>query len=226
ISRSFLSLPHPPPVSQHPSAPAMPGSLPFPTAALPAAPFGAFCRHGLRFCGLRREGLSLRSLNWAASGRITPDSSRRFSNKILAVVKDNRSPAKVFDYDLVIIGAGVGGHGAAIHAVEKVMLYVKSPGYDRQSVADHANNLPSKIQSNLTNSLTALGVDILTGVGTILGTQKVKYGKVGFPGTEVTARNTIIASGSVPFVPNGIEVDVNFISSDSFSWKLVNYACT
>ncbi|KAJ8498857.1 hypothetical protein OPV22_009409 [Ensete ventricosum] len=186
----------------------MPGSLPFPTAALPAsdpsaaaAPFGAFCRHGLRFCGLRREDLSLRSLNWAASGRITPDSSRRFSNKILAVVKDNRSPAKVFDYDLVIIGAGVGGHGAAIHAVEKIAkglgcvpskallavsgrmhelhdenhlkalgLQVKSPGYDRQSVADHANNLPSKIQSNLTNSLTALGVDILTGVGTILVT--------------------------------------------------------
>lgn len=35
----------------------------------------------------------------------------------------------------------------------------------------------------------------------------MKYGKVGFPGTEITARNTIIASGSVPFVPNGIEVD-------------------
>ncbi len=25
-----------------------------------------------------------------------------------------------FDYDLVIIGAGVGGHGAALHAVESV----------------------------------------------------------------------------------------------------------
>lgn len=25
-----------------------------------------------------------------------------------------------FDYDLVIIGAGVGGHGAALHAVEEV----------------------------------------------------------------------------------------------------------
>ena len=25
-----------------------------------------------------------------------------------------------FDYDVVIIGAGVGGHGAALHAVEKV----------------------------------------------------------------------------------------------------------
>lgn len=33
----------------------------------------------------------------------------------------NGSPSKGFDYDLVIIGAGVGGHGAALHAVEKVI---------------------------------------------------------------------------------------------------------
>lgn len=33
---------------------------------------------------------------------------------------ENGSPSKEFDYDLVIIGAGVGGHGAALHAVEKV----------------------------------------------------------------------------------------------------------
>ncbi|CAL9191033.1 unnamed protein product [Musa hybrid cultivar] len=247
-------------------------SLPFPTAAPPAsdpsaaaAPFGAFCSYGLRFCGLRREDLSLRSLNWAASGRITPDSSRRFSRKILAVVKDNGSPAKVFDYDLVIIGAGVGSHGAALHAVEKGLkttiiegdivggtcvnggcvpskallavsgrmrelhdehhlkalgLQVTSPGYNRQSVADHANNLASKIQINLTNSLKALGVDILTGVGTIVGTQKVKYGKVGFPGTEITARNTIIASGSVPFVPNGIEVVGKTVFTSDHALKL------
>lgn len=35
-------------------------------------------------------------------------------------------------------------------------------------MADHANNLASKIRSNLTNSMKALDVDILTGVGTIL----------------------------------------------------------
>ena len=28
--------------------------------------------------------------------------------------------AKAYDYDLVIIGCGVGGHGAALHAVESV----------------------------------------------------------------------------------------------------------
>ena len=35
-------------------------------------------------------------------------------------------------------------------------------------MADHANNLASKIRNNLTNSMKAIGVDILTGVGTIL----------------------------------------------------------
>jgi len=35
----------------------------------------------------------------------------------------------------------------------------------------------------------------------------VRYGKVGFPDNEITARNIIIATGSVPFVPKGIEID-------------------
>ncbi|KAM1053146.1 hypothetical protein FF1_000659 [Malus domestica] len=33
----------------------------------------------------------------------------------------NGSPPKSFDYDLLIIGAGVGGHGAALHVVKKVL---------------------------------------------------------------------------------------------------------
>lgn len=45
---------------------------------------------------------------------------------------------------------------------------VNAAAYDRQGVADHANNLASKIRSSLTNSMKSLGVDILTGFGTIL----------------------------------------------------------
>lgn len=97
-------------------------------------------------------------------------------------------------------------------------------------MADHANNLAIKIRNNLTNSIKALGVDILTGFGSVLvsldafllylakvvrilthfevfvflqGPQKVKYGKDNI----ITAKNIIIATGSVPFVPKGIEVD-------------------
>jgi dihydrolipoamide dehydrogenase len=35
----------------------------------------------------------------------------------------------------------------------------------------------------------------------------VRYGKVGLPEQEITARDIIIATGSMPFVPNGIEID-------------------
>ncbi|KAM0862518.1 hypothetical protein ACQ4PT_045182 [Festuca glaucescens] len=170
-----------------------------------------------------------------------------------------------FDYDLVIIGAGVGGHGAALHAVEEGLktaiiegdvvggtcvnrgcvpskallavsgrmrelhdehhmkslgLQVSAAGYDRQAVADHANNLASKIRSNLTNSMKAIGVDILTGFGTIVGKQKVRYGKVGFPDKEITAKNIIIATGSVPFVPKGIEIDGKTVFTSDHALKL------
>ena len=32
-----------------------------------------------------------------------------------------------FDYDLIIIGAGVGGHGAALHAVKQGLKHPKAP---------------------------------------------------------------------------------------------------
>lgn len=39
------------------------------------------------------------------------------------------------------------------------------------------------------------------------GPQKVKFGKVGGSETVITAKDIIIATGSVPFVPKGVEVD-------------------
>ncbi|KAK4717024.1 hypothetical protein R3W88_015362 [Solanum pinnatisectum] len=218
----------------------------------------------LRFCGLRNEILAFEflKLNRCETQRV-----RNFlMNKIVsASVTENGNAPTSFDYDLVIIGAGVGGHGAALHAVEKGLktaiiegdviggtcvnrgcvpskallavsgrmrelknehhlkalgIQVSGAGYDRQAVADHANNLASKIRNNLTNSLKALGVDILTGVGTITGPQRVKYGKVGFSGSEVTARDIIIATGSVPFVPRGIEVDGKTVITSDHALKL------
>ncbi|KAL3505653.1 hypothetical protein ACH5RR_031035 [Cinchona calisaya] len=227
----------------------------------------------LRFCGLRREIVVFSASQQLKRGEfnqskrlILPTKAQGRPAKVSASVPaDNGSPPKSFDYDLVIIGAGVGGHGAALHAVEKGLktaiiegdviggtcvnrgcvpskallavsgrmrelqdehhlkalgLQVSAAGYNRQAVADHANNLASKIRSNLTNSLKALGVDILTGMGTILGPQKVKYGKAGFSDNVVTAKEIIIATGSVPFVPKGIEVDGRTVITSDHALKL------
>ncbi|MBW4486902.1 MAG: dihydrolipoyl dehydrogenase [Trichocoleus desertorum ATA4-8-CV12] len=156
-----------------------------------------------------------------------------------------------FDYDLVILGAGVGGHGAALHAVScglktaiveaadmggtcvnrgcipsKALLaasgrvrelrnahHLKAMGiqvsqvdFDRQAIADHANNLVSKIRGDLTNSLKRLGVDVIQGWGKVAGPQKVS---IETPTGErvVTAQDVMLAPGSVPWVPPGVEVD-------------------
>ncbi|KAJ6796084.1 dihydrolipoyl dehydrogenase 2, chloroplastic-like [Iris pallida] len=233
------------------------------SVALPTSSRSDPAPRSLLFCGLRREALAFPTPSPAGSARLRSSSSPRvvLRKAISAAASDNGSAGKgKFDYDLVIIGAGVGGHGAALHAVEKGLktaiiegdviggtcvnrgcvpskallavsgrmrelqsehhmkalgLQVASAGYDRQGVADHANNLASKIRGNLTNSLKALGVDILTGAGSIVGMHKVKFGD-----TEVTTRDIIIATGSIPFVPNGIEVDGKTVITSDQALKL------
>ncbi len=156
-----------------------------------------------------------------------------------------------FDYDLVIIGAGVGGHGAAIHAVScglktavieaadmggtcvnrgcipsKALLaasgrvrelqdthHLKALGiqldnvaFDRQTIADHANTIVAKQREALVGSLKRLGIDTIHGWGRIAGQQKVSVTTT--DGEKViTAKDIMLAPGSVPFVPPGIELD-------------------
>ena len=169
-----------------------------------------------------------------------------------------------FDYDLVIVGAGVGGHGAALHAVScglktaiieaadmggtcvnrgcipsKALLaasgrvrelrdahHLKSLGiqlgsvaFDREAIADHANNLVAKIQGDLTNSLKRLGVDIIRGWGKIAGTQKVSV-TTDTGEKTITAKDIILSPGSIPFVPPGIEVDGKTVFTSDQGVKL------
>ncbi len=169
-----------------------------------------------------------------------------------------------FDYDLVIIGAGVGGHGAALHAVScglktaiieasemggtcvnrgcipsKALLaasgrvrelrnthHLKALGiqvgdvaFDRQAIANHANNLVSKIRGDLTNSLKRLGVDIIQGWGKVAGQQKVTVSTASGEKT-FTAKDIILSTGSVPFVPPGIEIDGKTVFTSDDALKL------
>lgn len=156
-----------------------------------------------------------------------------------------------FDYDLAIVGAGVGGHGAALHAVScglktaiveagimggtcvnrgcipsKALLaasgrvrelrnthHLKALGievgsveFDRGAIANHADNIVTKLRGDLTNSLKRLGVDIIQGWAKVAGTQKISIATDA--GEKIiTAKDIILAPGSVPWVPPGIEVD-------------------
>lgn len=169
-----------------------------------------------------------------------------------------------FDYDLIIIGAGVGGHGAALHAVNcglktaiveaaqmggtcvnrgcipsKALLaasgrvrelrnthHLKTLGieldnvsYDREIIASHASNIVSKIRGDMTNSLKRLGVDIITGWGQLVGQQKVTV-SIDQGEKSFTAKDIILAPGSVPFVPPGIELDGKTVFTSDDALKL------
>jgi dihydrolipoamide dehydrogenase len=178
-----------------------------------------------------------------------------------------RAQAVKYDYDLIIIGCGVGGHGAALAAVEqglkvcvveghdiggtcvnrgcvpsKALLaasgriremrdeaHMKQLGirigevsYDRQGVADHANNLAKKVQGNLANSLKALGVDIHMGAGKLVGNNTVEFGLPGRVdiGGRITGKDILIATGSIPFVPPGIPIDGKTVFTSDHALKL------
>ncbi|MCS7293077.1 MAG: dihydrolipoyl dehydrogenase [Gloeomargarita sp. SKYBB_i_bin120] len=169
------------------------------------------------------------------------------------------------DFDLVIIGAGVGGHGAALRAVElglktaivevaemggtcvnrgcipsKALLAaagrlrqlqdaqtlkalgisVSQVQVDREGMAQHAQQIVTKIRGDLTRSLERLGVTILHGWGKVLEPQKVSVTQGGQE-TVVTARHVLLATGSYPWVPPGIEIDHEtvFTSDDALQLR-------
>ena len=80
--------------------------------------------------------------------------------------------------------------------------------FERQKIADHARQLVETIRTNLTKTVERSGAKILRGKGRLDGPQRVVVRESG-GGVErpYTARDVIIATGSDPFVPPGIETD-------------------
>ena len=79
--------------------------------------------------------------------------------------------------------------------------------FERSKIAAHANKLVANIRNNLTKTLERLGVTILRGKGRLEGLQKVGLREQNGVDRFFTAENIIIATGSDPFVPPGIEID-------------------
>ncbi|KAI2502538.1 class-I pyridine nucleotide-disulfide oxidoreductase [Fragilaria crotonensis] len=156
-----------------------------------------------------------------------------------------------FDFDVAIIGCGVGGHGAALHArgqslstavfsggdvggtcvnrgcvPSKALLaasgrvrdmkaesHLKDMGirvegtveFDREGIAAHAKNLANRVKGNLESSLIGLGVTVIEGRGILTGNPHEIKDSV--TGKVYTAKDILLAPGSIPFVPPGIQVD-------------------
>jgi len=187
----------------------------------------------------------------SAAAAFAPRSPVRTPSAASRTTSLDASKCGGYDFDVIIVGCGVGGHGAALHArAQDLSTAVFSGGdvggtcvnrgcvpskallaasgrvremqaeshlsefgitvdgevrFDREGVAGHARQLANRVKGNLEGSLVALNVDIVDGRGVLTGAphevRDESSGKV------YTARDIVLAPGSVPFVPPGVEVD-------------------
>jgi dihydrolipoamide dehydrogenase len=91
--------------------------------------------------------------------------------------------------------------------------------FERQKIADHANQLVATIRTNLTKTLERAGVTIIRGTGRLEGSQRVGVREINGVDRVLSGREVIIATGSDPFVPPGIETDCRtvFTSDEAVS---------
>eukprot|EP01068_Selenidium_serpulae_P012464 Selendium_serpulae@DN5823_c0_g1_i1.p1 len=88
--------------------------------------------------------------------------------------------------------------------------------YDRSAIASHAANLAATVRRGLEGSLTALGVDLIPECGTLTA----EPNKVLAGSRLISAKNVILAPGSVPFVPKGLTVDEQTVFTSDGALKL------
>ena len=79
--------------------------------------------------------------------------------------------------------------------------------FERHKIADHANQLVATIRGNLTKTLERSGVTIIRGSGRLESAQAVGVREISGVDRVLTAKDVILATGSDPFVPPGIETD-------------------
>jgi len=91
--------------------------------------------------------------------------------------------------------------------------------FERQAIADHAHQLVAAIRANLTKTLERSGTKILRGKGRLDGAQRVAVREASGVEKVYSAKEVIIATGSDPFVPPGINTDGRtvFTSDDAIN---------
>ena len=99
---------------------------------------------------------------------------------------------------------------------------IKTSGhsFDRQAIANHANQLVANIRENLTKTLERDGVSILRGEGRMQGSQQVALRQLDGIERLLTAKDVVLASGSDPFVPPGITTDGSTVFTSDDAIKL------
>jgi len=104
--------------------------------------------------------------------------------------------------------------------LSKFGIHTSPVRFERSKISDHANNLVLNIRENLTKTLNRFGVHIIRGFGRIQEHQKVGVRDKNGIDQIYSCKDIIIATGSSPFVPKGIECDGRTVFTSDEAVKL------
>tara|TARA_Y100001933_G_scaffold85432_1_gene86621 strand:+ start:361 stop:1800 length:1440 start_codon:yes stop_codon:yes gene_type:complete len=104
--------------------------------------------------------------------------------------------------------------------LSKFGIHTSPVRFERSKISDHAKNLVNNIRENLTKTLTRSGVEIIRGFGRIQGHQKVGVRSTNGIDQVYSCKDIIIATGSSPFIPKGIDCDGRTVFTSDEAVKL------
>ena len=104
--------------------------------------------------------------------------------------------------------------------LSKFGIHTSPVRFERSKISDHANNLVLNIRENLTKTLNRFGVKIIRGFGRIEQHQRVGVRDKNGIDQIFSCKDIIIATGSSPFVPNGITCDGRTVFTSDKAVKL------
>ena len=104
------------------------------------------------------------------------------------------------------------------HHLKSFGITLGDVSFDRSAVANHASQLANRVKVNLESSLKSQGVDVIESKGSV--TDKLHEVKVVSTGKIITAENIILAPGSIPFVPRGVQADEKTVFTSDGGLKL------
>ena len=104
--------------------------------------------------------------------------------------------------------------------LSKLGVTVGPVTFDRSLIAEHANSVVTKQRDGLTSSLKRLNVDVHHGWASVVAVQKVSIKAADGRETFITAKDIMLAPGSIPFVPPGATLDGTTVFTSDHAVRL------
>lgn len=108
-----------------------------------------------------------------------------------------------------------------LSSIEELGIYLSgAPTFDMSKAVAFKDKVVKRMTSGVSTLMKGNNIDVFDGLGTVDASRKVTVTRDGNPTQEFTADKIILATGSVPFIPNMPGIDGTNIMNSDTCWNL------